>query len=473
MTRIDDAAASRSAPPLSQAMWVAAVAGAWLRDGVPLDRGLLRAQSLVAAQLRGGEQLHPRAAAAAKDLAFTAARHRALTDALVARLASRPPAPPVQALLGVALAQLYVQRRAAYTVVDQAVRCAKEDDATRAAAGFVNGVLRNALRQFDALLEDAQRDDTVRYNLPAWWLDRLQKEHPQQWRTIAQVQRCPPPLVLRINPLRTARAAYRTRCAELGIDAIAVGDEGLWLTTPRPVDEIPGFAEGLVAVQDAGAQLAAQWLDPHDGMRVLDACAAPGGKSAHLAARAAIDLVAVDSDGQRATRIEDNLARLGVREGARAQVLVDDVGRAATSGRWPPASFDRILLDAPCTASGIVRRHPDIPWLRRPADVVQLATQQSRLLDALWPLLAPAGRLLYAVCSVFADEGPLQIERFLARTRGARAVPLPGSLPGAAGVQLLPTEGPAADDAQPARLLVDAGLPAVHDGFYYALLEKH
>lgn len=453
------------APPLSQALWIAAVAGARLRDGVPLERGLAEAQRAIAAAIGPGEKLHPRAAAAAKDVAFTAARHRALTDALIARLVTRPPAPPLHALLGAALAQLLVQRHAAYAVVDQAVRAAKEDDATRAAAGFVNGVLRNALRQLDALVAEARRDDTVRYNLPAWWLDRLRADHPQKWQAIAELQRQPPPLVLRVNPLRTTRADYLQGLGALGIEATPVGLAGVRLAEPRPVEDIPGFGTGEVTVQDAGAQLAAQWLDVADGMHVLDACAAPGGKTAHLAALAAIDLVAVDSDAQRARRIEENLARLGSHAGTRVTMRIADVVRAADAGDLQRAQYHRVLLDAPCTASGIVRRHPDIPWLRRPGDVAQLATQQARLLDALWPLLKPAGRLLYAVCSVFADEGVRQIEGFIARTPGARARPMPGCgdhQPPC--VQLLPADGdaPASDDA----------LPAVHDGFFYALLEK-
>jgi 16S rRNA (cytosine967-C5)-methyltransferase len=452
---------------LWQALWIAAVASLRLRDGMSLERGLSQAGAQIGALL--GSTLHPRAAAAAKDVAFTAARQRALTDALIARLASRPPPAPLHALLGVALAQLVVQRHAAYAVVDQAVRAARQDDATAGASGFVNAVLRNALRQFDPLLDEARRDDCVRFNLPRWWLDRLRHDHPDHWRRIVEVQRLPPPLVLRVNPLRGTRDEALARLRAAGVAAAAVGASGVRLEVPRAVDEIPGFAEGWFAVQDAGAQLAAPLLDVADGMRVLDACAAPGGKTAHLAALAAIDLVAVDSDAQRARRIEDNLARLGTHAGTRVHVCIDDVAAAAAAGRLPHQRYDRILLDAPCTASGIVRRHPDIPWLRRPEDIAQLATQQRRLLDALWPLLAPAGRLLYAVCSVFAEEGVAQIDAFIARHGDARLVPLPRSDGGAAAtLMLLPADDAVAQAAQaPA-----CELPAVRDGFFYALLEK-
>lgn len=459
------AAAERGGPPLAQALWIAAVAGARLRTGTPLERGLADAQRGVAASMHSGERLHPRAAAAAKDVAFAAARQRALTDAMVARLAARPPDAPVAALLGAALAQLLAQRHAAYVVVDQAVRAAKADAATASAAGFVNAVLRNALRQLDALVAELESDDAVRCNLPPWWLARLQQAWPRDWERIARLQRQPPPLVLRVNALRGTRAAYLADLAAAGLAAAPVGTDGVWLHAPRPVDEIPGFAEGKVAVQDAGAQLAAPLLGVAEGLRVLDACAAPGGKTAHLAALAGIDLTAVDSDAERAHRISANLDRLGAHAGARVTVLVADVAQVARAGTLPHRQYDRILLDAPCTASGIVRRHPDIPWLRRAADVAQLATQQARLLDALWLLLAPAGRLLFAVCSLFPEEGEQQVQRFVARTPDARWVPLPGR--GAdqpLSLQLLPAES-AADTAD--------GLPGVHDGFFYALLEKH
>jgi 16S rRNA (cytosine967-C5)-methyltransferase len=234
---------------------------------------------------------------------------------------------------------------------------------------------------------------------------------------------------------------------------------------PRPVEELPGFAQGWFAVQDAGAQLAAEWLGVADGMRVLDACAAPGGKTLHLAGLAQIELDALDVDAARAARIEDGLARLQPHLVGRVRVQVADAAdraqlRAATAG----AAYDRILLDAPCTASGIVRRHPDIPWLRRPADVAKLATQQRRLLEALWPLLRPTGRLLYVVCSVFPEEGAQQVDSFLQREPQARLVVLPGAPQ--ATRRLLPADSEAAYEDRP------DSLPTVHDGFFYALIEK-
>jgi 16S rRNA (cytosine967-C5)-methyltransferase len=212
-----------------------------------------------------------------------------------------------------------------------------------------------------------------------------------------------------------------------------------------------------VSVQDAGAQLAAPWLAADAGMRVLDACAAPGGKTAHLAELGVLDLTAVEIDSERGRRIEDNLRRIG----GTARIVIGDA--RDPSGWWDCRSFERILLDAPCTASGIVRRHPDIPWLRRATDVAHLTTLQSGLLDAIWPLLGAGGRLLYVVCSVFPEEGSEQITRFLARTSDARAVPLPIGLP---MIQLTPTPAAALawDGASAA--------PTLHDGFFYAMLEK-
>jgi len=326
-------------------------------------------------------------------------------------------------------------------------------------------VLRNALRRMEPLVAAAQADERVRHNLPGWWLRRLQQAAPDDWARVAQLQREPPPQVLRIEPRAVALADYAAHCAAIGIAARRVGRTALRIDPPCPVEELPGFAQGWFAVQDAGAQLAAEWLGVADGMRVLDACAAPGGKTLHLAGLARIELDALDVDAARAARIEDGLARLQPHLAGRVRVQIADAAdrgqlRAATAG----AAYDRILLDAPCTASGIVRRHPDIPWLRRPADVAKLATQQRRLLEALWPLLRPTGRLLYVVCSVFPEEGAQQVDSFLQREPQARLVVLPGAPQ--ATRRLLPADSEAAYEDRP------DSLPTVHDGFFYALIEK-
>ncbi len=446
------------APPLADALRVAAAAWQRFRSGAALDRALG-----AAAQATGAT--HPRVAAAARDIAYHAARHLALLDALIARLAQTPPAPPVAALLAMGLAQLLAQRHARYVVVDQAVTAAKAAAGTRAAAGFVNATLRTFLRRQSALIAHVQRDETVRYNAPRWWIDRLRCTYPDAWQTIVDAQREPPPLVLRINVRRIGVDEYLRRLQGAGLAAVRVGATAVWLLEARPVEAIPGFGDGLVSVQDAGSQLAAQWLDVRARQRVLDACAAPGGKTAQLAELAdGLVIDAVEIDAHRALRIEDNLARLHAREHATIAVHVADA--ADTSAYAAGLQYDRILLDAPCTASGIVRRHPDIPWLRRDSDVAQLATRQARLLDAVWPLVKPAGRLLYVVCSVFPEEGARQAERFVERHADARPAALPGQT--ANTLQLLPTPLGAAPGVYPAGVL----RPTLHDGFFFALFEK-
>jgi 16S rRNA (cytosine967-C5)-methyltransferase len=444
-------------PPLAQALRLAAAAWQSLREGRSLGPAL---EFAATAQ---GALRHPRALAAAQDIVYTATRHLALLDALIAQLVARPPAPQVAALLAVALSQLIAARHAAYIVVDQAVTVARGDRGTAAAAGFINATLRNFLRRSEDLLAHARRDDVARFNAPRWWIDRVLKQFPAQWQRVLEAQAEPPPLVLRVNARRTSTEAYLQRLTEEEIAATRVGLHAVWLHEPRPVEQIPGFVQGDVSVQDAGSQLAAYWLGVRDGDRVLDACAAPGGKTCQIAETTDAQIDALEVDPRRAARIEANLVRLGLDAGERVRVLVGDATKPQT---WPArAAYERILLDAPCTASGIVRRHPDIPWLRRPGDVAQLATIQARLLDALWPLLAPAGRLLYIVCSLFDEETSEQAARFLERWADARAVVLPGQ--GAGSAQLLPTPL-----AQAGPWSGGASTPSLHDGFFYALFEK-
>ena len=440
------------APPLAESLRLAAAAWTMFRGGQALDRALAEAAAKAALHP------HPRSAAAAKDIAYTAVRHLALIEAMLHRLAHRAPEPAVAGLLAVALGQLLSDRHADYTVVDQAVRAAAAWPETRAAGGFVNAVLRHALRRLPELRTELERQPVVAFNAPRWWIDRVRAAEPARFGEILQLQRQPPPLLLRVNRRRCSVAAYLQRLDREGIAACQVGPTAVWLRRPLPVHDIPGFDAGEVSIQDAGAQLAVQLLEPRSGMRILDACAAPGGKTAQLAESADdLDIDAVEIDPGRADRIEDNLRRTGARQHARIRVLVADATRP---GQFAPGRYARILLDAPCTASGIVRRHPDIPWLRRPGDVAQLATVQARLLDALWPLLEPAGRLLYVVCSVFSEEGPSQAERFVQRHPGARPVALPGA--GASGLRLPPAQSePWSGD-----------LPSVHDGFFFAMFEK-
>jgi len=442
-----------NAPPLGDALHVAAMAWRGLRSGNSLDRALAAAADTFAA----ATPPHPRLAAAAKDIAYGATRNLALIEAMLDRLVHRAPDPAVSALLAVTLGQLLAGRHAAYVVVDQAVRAAKAQGDTRAAAGFVNAVLRNAQR-LPALRAELERQPTIAFNAPRWWIDRLRQAEPAHFAQILQLQRQVPPLVLRVNRRRGSVEAYLRRLHSEGIEASRVGPTAVWLHAPLPVAEIPGFTAGDVSVQDAGAQLAVQLLQVEDGMRILDACAAPGGKTAHLAEVAEdLKIDAVEIDATRAERIEENLRRTGARSHALVRLHVADATRPE---RFAHGRYQRILLDAPCTASGIVRRHPDIPWLRRSADVAQLATLQGRMLDALWPLLEPAGRLLYVVCSVFTEEGPRQAEAFGARHADARPLALPGM--SQSQLRLPPAHGGSWLQ----------GLPSVHDGFFFAIFEK-
>lgn len=430
---------------LADALTLAARGWEALREGHALDKALDLAT-------RGVE---PRLRAASQDLLYTATRHLARTEALIARLAQRPPAPPAAALLAVALAQLFTRAASDYVVVDQAVRAAKDEPILAPAAGFINAVLRRYTRERESLDTELDALPRVRWNAPDWWIERVRAARPADWEAVLGLQQTRPPLVLRVNLRRATVERVLADFAAAGLAASQVGPAAVWLHEPRPVLAIPGFAEGRVSVQDAGSQVAAPFLQVADGMRVLDACAAPGGKTAHLAETAELDLTALEIDPQRARRITENLERLGLA----AHVQVADAAEPRTW--WDGRPFDRILLDAPCTASGIVRRHPDIPWSRRPGDVAQLARQQARLAEALWPLLAPTGRLLYVVCSVFPDEGREQVRAFLGRHADARALPLAPGLP--AELALAP-----AQSAEPAA----SELPSVHDGFFYALIEK-
>ena len=351
----------------------------------------------------------------------------------------------------------------AFTLVNQAVEAAKHHPATRAQASFINGCLRRFLRERDALVAATDNDPVARFNHPAWWIQRLRKDHPQHWEQILRANNAHAPMTLRINQQKCTLPRYQQALIAINLEASPAGGMGLALQHPVPVPSLPGFAEGWASVQDAAAQIAAplllQGLDLAQPLRVLDACAAPGGKTAHLLEMAApgtpMHVTALEIDATRSARIGDTLQRLGLS----AQVLVADAARPQD---WWQAHcggvlFDAILLDAPCTASGIVRRHPDVRWLRRESDIAQLAALQAQLLKALWPLLRPGGRLLYCTCSVFRAEGDAQVQTFLAHNTDAQLQPSPGHLiPGNAD------KGGAVPDNQ----IGD------HDGFFYALLQK-
>jgi 16S rRNA (cytosine967-C5)-methyltransferase len=412
----------------------------------------LAAASTIVARVIAGRSL---GAALADEDAPIGRRHPAVTDAvygtlrdygtpdaIIAALSRKAaPDPEVRALLLCALHELRHARRAPHVVVDQAVAACGRLGHGRA-RGFVNAALRNYLRQSETLERAATRNDVGRFGYPQWWVDRVRTAYPDAWQSLLAAGNARPPLTLRVNRRRASVAAMLARLEEAGIDSRQVGEWAIRLVKPRPVEAIPGFAAGEVSVQDAGAQLAGLLLAPRDGMRVLDACAAPGGKTGHLAEIADTDLLALDRDSGRLAAVAANLVRLGLHADARQS------DAAALDAWWDGRPFDRVLADVPCSASGVVRRHPDIKWLRRAADLRGFVREQSRLLDALWQVLAPGGKLLYATCSVFPEENDAVLAEFVARRGDARRL----DLPGLAGGQLLP------DDDR--------------DGFFYALLEK-
>lgn len=455
----------------------------------------------------------------ARALLYHTLRQWGLAQALVAQLAARKPHAQIEAILAVALALLAAADGPSYapfTVVDQAVHAVRSRKKLSARAGFVNACLRRFLRERERLLALVMADPVARLNHPRWWIEAVRADHAR-WEDILLASNRRAPLTLRVNLARTTREAYLAQLQQAGIAAEPVLDAGLMLERATHVRELPGYSEGLFAVQDAAAQWAAPLLlgtlqrqsapqgqsAPQAPFRVLDACAAPGGKTTHLLEWAsahgmALDLLALDVDATRCTRIAQNVQRLlgdgaedhaedGAQHGTAqpqkenlqtlqsfelpaAHGLTQRVRIAAADATEPQswrakllgnegneaAVLDAILLDAPCSASGIVRRHPDIRWLRRAQDIDALADIQALLLRRLWPLLRPGGLLLYCTCSIFHREGREPIRRFVQEQPEAALV---GSM-----LQWLPTLIP-----EPG---TDQNTPKDHDGFFYALLEK-
>ena len=391
-------------------------------------------------------------------LAFHVWRNLGRAEALRKKLATRLPPPPADALLCVALALAWNDADAPYdmfTLVNQTVEAAKRGASTQPQANFLNACLRRFLREREALVADTDCDPVAVWNHPAWWIKRLQKERPTDWRETLATANRHAPLTLRVNVRKTHPADYLAALAQAGIAVQYASGASIVLERAVGVQQLPGFAQGLVSVQDGAAQLAAplllQGFAPDRSIRVLDACAAPGGKTGHLLEISEGQVLALEIDASRTPRINQNLVRLGLS----AQVVTADAARP--QDWWDGQFFDAILLDAPCTASGIVRRHPDVRWLRRESDIAQLAAIQKRMLQALWAVLRPGGRLLYCTCSLFSAEGDGQVQTFLTHNTDAVLLPSPG--------HLMP-QNVAKADAVP-----DNG-PRDHDGFYYALLQK-
>jgi 16S rRNA (cytosine967-C5)-methyltransferase len=385
-----------------------------------------------------------------KALCFGTLRWYHRLEFILEQLLHRPiKDPEVYALIMVGLHQLAFMAVKPHAAVAETVAAAKPW-----ARSLVNAVLRSYLRQREALEAAADADYQAAVSHPAWLRQRIEQAWPEQAAIILAANNRHPPFSVRVNLTRISREAYSQRLIDQGLVArpVAAVDSALILEPPVPVEGLPGFAEGLVSVQDAAAQLAAPLLALQPGQRVLDVCAAPGGKTLHILESSLdlAELVAIDISPERLKRIRENLGRA---EAAKVRLLCGDARKP--QDWWDERPFDRILVDAPCTATGVVRRHPDIKLLRRASDVAALAQEQRAILDAVWPLLAPKGLLLYATCSLLPEENEVQIQAFLRDHPEARWVPIKAAWGKATGCgrQILPGE----QDM---------------DGFFYARLEK-
>jgi len=393
--------------------------------------------------LRNNKAWTPAQRAALQDLSYGTLRFYGQLQAVLDMLLHKPLQDErVRFLLLVALYQLQYGKSAQHAVVDHAVRAAQTLNPR--VSGLVNAILRNFLRNQSILISQAAQHPEGKYSYPQWWIDELQTQYGELSPALLEAGNRHPPMTLRVNQRRSSTSDYLELLAQHHMSAKVINPDALQLDKPVSVDRLPGFHDGMVSVQDAGAQLAARLLDVHDGMRVLDACAAPGGKTAHILELATVELMALDKDEKRLQRVAENLQRLGLT----AQLVAGDA--ADPDSWWDGKVFQRILADVPCSASGVVRRHPDIKWLRRRADIAGFAVQQLGILSSLWRLIEQDGKLLYATCSVFQQENEQVIKAFLAQQPDALRLPV--MLPEKSEGQLLPNDQ--------------------HDGFFYALLQK-
>ena len=426
--------------PLSEAISIAAQAISEVMSGRSLTEVL--------------DQLEPHECPIVQSLSFDALRKWVRSHELIKQFVPKNPPPEVDHLLSVAIA-LFLNENAegkgyaAHTIVDQAVSACANYDKTMYAKGLVNAVLRKV----SLIVQPPEGDsrfppDPIPMFVPPWWRANLKRNYSQVWQSILFAQAKRAPLILRVNQKQYSREQYQSLLSEAGITSSPIEEvagvklaSAVLLSNPVPVSELPGFYTGAVSVQDAGAQLAATLLNPGVGERILDACAAPGGKTAHILELADCEMVALELDGERLGKIGGNLDRLRLHSD-QVQVLRGDASKASW---WDGHLFDKILLDAPCSASGIVARHPDIPFLRREADIKSLQQKQRGILEQAWKMLKPEGLMLYVTCSVFPEEGEVQASWFAGEHSNAVRLDAPG--------QILPTD--------------------VSDGFYYALFKKN
>lgn len=384
---------------------------------------------------------------ALQDIAYGCQRYAGSLRFMLSKMLNKPISNSrLESLLLVALYQLNHTRNAPHAVVNEAV-----ENIARIGKGqyrsFANAILRRFLREKEALNSLCKTDDTAKYNYPQWWQAYLKNHYPKHWHNILAATMQPPPMTLRINRRHGNSESYLKELEQAGLAGKALDDYAVRLHEAVSVNALPGFAEGRVSVQDWGAQQAAYLLKPQSGERILDACAAPGGKTGHLLEMADCQITALDISSERMARVHSNLQRLGfLSENKNFQtgmVQLKSADAADLAGWYDGKPFDAILADVPCTASGVVKRNPDIKWLRRPGDALKTARQQEPLLDSLWSVLRPGGRMLLATCSLFEEENQQQLSRFLTRHADAQC--------------------------SESRVLIPNGN---QDGFYYALIHK-
>lgn len=431
---------------------------------VPLWRQLQRTIDAVE-QVASGRSANDALAAvpadlrpAAQALAFQIWRNYGKARSLATLMAKKVPQPWVLAAMHCGLALLVDTRQQSYddfTLVNQLVEAVKRRGSSKHQAPFVNACLRRYLRERTLLDGRCEQDLQAQWNFPVWWIARVQKDHPTNWERILKAANTAGPMSLRVNQRRSTQQQYLADLAATGIEARGQGHSAVILEKAIPVHQLPGFSQGVVSVQDAGAQRAAELIlagFTHSARtRILDACAAPGGKTGHLLELSDAQVVSVEMDGKRVQRISENLERLQLHAEVRCGSALEP------STWWDGQSFDLVVLDAPCTASGIVRRHPDVRWLRRESDIEALAQIQSKMLHTLWPMVRPGGRLLYCTCSIFAAEGIAQQQAFLESNTDVQLLDAPG--------HLLP-DGSACEAELADNVTID------HDGFFYALFQK-
>lgn len=421
-----------------------------IRDGRSLDQALNHVcQSIQTPSTKG----------AIRDLSYFGLRNLGRGVVLTELTTKKPELNPLELteLMALGFALLWPTETPKYpqhTVVNQIVNACGADPEFQRAKGLVNACLRTFLREMDDLVKAALKDPLAQWNMPGWWLKKLQHQHPKQWENILNQAKTHAPLVLRVNSRWGTPSQYLDRLTDAGMHASVIGPQAVWVHKGVHVDALPGFAEGHVSVQDSAAQLAAPLLKIKNGDRVLDACAAPGGKTGHLLELASVDLTALDSSGSRLPRVQSNVDRIAPTLTGKWHFQTKASRAEDLDNWWDGKPFDAILADVPCTGSGVVRRHPDIPWLRRADDVVKLSHIQHKILSALWSTLKPGGTLLLVTCSIFSEEGPLLAKAFIDKHSDATPLPAPGLVLPAPNKQL----------AEP--------FAASPDGFFYALFQK-